>query len=154
MLTRPPRGLVIGRFTLLLRRNSVIVSHCWNATCLEPSWPPWPTAPSAQTRLLWRSAVGVVLGQHFAVPAQRPQRGPQVMSDGVGEYLQVLFGQCQFRRALVDPDLELRVEYPDLGPSRAEVFQDADARLDRGLGLELVGGRVLQDVKRQRAVFP
>src|ERR1700722_5343222 len=34
--------------------------------------------------------VAVVLDQRLAVPAQRPQRGPQVMSDRVGERLQVL----------------------------------------------------------------
>jgi hypothetical protein len=45
------------------------------------------------------------------------------MGDGVGERLEVLVGRRQFRRALVDPDLELRVERPDLGLGRAELLR-------------------------------
>ena len=53
--------------------------------------------------------VAVVLRQRFAVPAQRPQRGAQIMGDRVGERLQVLVRHHQ-RRTLLDAGLEFRVE--------------------------------------------
>ena len=91
--------------------------------------------------------VAVVLRQRFAVPAQRPQRGTQVVGDRVGERLQVLVRRHQLSRTLLDAGLEFRVERLDLSLGVAEVLEDVEARLGRCFGREAVGGRVLKDVE-------
>ena len=91
--------------------------------------------------------VAVLLRQRFAVSAQRPQRGAQIMGGRVGERLQVLVRHHQFSRTLLDAGLEFRVEHLDLGLGVAEVLEDIQARLGRCFRPEAVGGRVLKDVE-------
>ena len=59
--------------------------------------------------------IAVLLQQRFAVPAQRPQWGAQVMGDRVAERLQVLVRQGQVSRALFHAGFQVGVESPDLG---------------------------------------
>ena len=95
--------------------------------------------------------VTVVLHQRITETAQRPQRGPQVMGDRIGERLQILVHPLQFGRPPRDPDLEFGVQRPHLRLGIAEVGKDVDARLEGRLGGVTISGRVLQDV-RQRAL--
>ena len=78
--------------------------------------------------------VAVLLDQDFGEPAQRPQRGPQVMSGRVGKGGQVLVGPLQANGALPHPLFQRGVQGPHLmgSPERLAfgVFSCGDVPVD------------------------
>ena len=79
-------------------------------------------------------AVAVVLEQRIAVPAQRPQRGAQVMGDRVAERLQAAVRLLQFGRALRDTGFESALSVrASSSASRCAVMSRATATISIGL---------------------